>query len=403
MKYSLTTPSWGNEEIEAAKTILNSGMCTMGKTVQDFEKEFAAAIGSKYAVMSNSGSSANLLAIAALRYGIFPYKLNPGDEILVPAVSWSTTFYPIHQNNMIMRFVDISEDTLNIDENKIEAAITSKTKAIFAVNILGNPNNFNIIKGICKKYNLLLLIDNCESQGATYDGKECGSLGDVGTYSFFFSHMMNTIEGGMTICNDKSIYERLICLRAHGWSRQLDNCNTISNKTGDPFEDSFKFFLPGFNLRPSEINAAIGTIQLVKLPRFIELRRNNYKVFISELHKRNLSKYLRPQKPTENSCPSWFGFSMILQDILEGQRKKVASSLIKANIECRPIVAGSFILNPVIQYMEHSISGTLENAERIDRAGLFIGNNPVDLTKEIHYFFDTIEKIIRELECQCMY
>lgn len=215
MKYQLASSSWDDKEIVAAIDVLKSGKCTMGNIVKEFEEKFALSVGSKYAVMSNSGSSANLLAISSLRYGISPFQLNPGDEVIVPAVSWSTTYYPIHQNQLTMRFVDIDLDTLNIDENKLEAAITSKTKAIFAVNLLGNPNNFNKIKDLCKQYNLILIIDNCESQSAIYDGKEAGSVGDLGTYSFFFSHMMSTIEGGMTVCNDKSIYERLVCLRAH--------------------------------------------------------------------------------------------------------------------------------------------------------------------------------------------
>jgi CDP-6-deoxy-D-xylo-4-hexulose-3-dehydrase len=144
--------------------------------------------------MSNSGSSANLLAISSLLYRKFEISLQKNDEILVPSISWSTTYYPIHQNGLSMRFVDINLDTLNIDENKLEAAITQKTKAIFAVNLLGNPCNYKKIKEICTRYNLLLIIDNCESQAATYDGIECGTIGDIGTYSFFFSHMMNSIE-----------------------------------------------------------------------------------------------------------------------------------------------------------------------------------------------------------------
>lgn len=398
MKYQLASSSWDEREIEAAYAVLKSGKCTMGNIVKEFEEKFALSVGSKYAVMSNSGSSANLLAISALRYGISPFQLNPGDEIIVPVISWATTYYPIHQTQLTMRFVDIDLDTLNIDENKLEAAITSKTKAIFAVNLLGNPNNFSKIKNLCKQYNLILIIDNCESQSAVYDGEEAGSVGDLGTYSFFFSHMMSTIEGGMTVCNDKSIYERLVCLRAHGWLRQLEQVNTICNKTGDVFEDSFKFILPGFNLRPTELNAAIGLVQLDKLPSFIEIRRNNYKIFINEIKKRKLEKYLKSQKPTESSNPSWFGFSVILSDILEGKRKVVSESLIKANIECRPIVAGNFTRNLVVSHMDHSIYGTLENAERVDRDGLFIGNNPIDLTNEIIYFFDTMETIIRQLQ-----
>jgi len=397
MKYSLANNNWGIEEINAAKAVLDSQQCTMGKLVSEFEEKFAKSVGSKYAIMSNSGSSANLLAVSALLYRKNGVKLQKGDEVLVPAISWSTTYYPIHQNGLSMRFVDIDLNTLNIDENKLERAITPKTKALFAVNLLGNPNNFNKIKEICKKYNLLLLIDNCESQASTYNGLESGSLGDLGTYSFFFSHMMNSIEGGMTVTNDNELAQILLSLRAHGWLRQLPDENLICNKSGDHFEDSFKFVLPGYNLRPSEINAAIALEQLKKMDKFITDRRTNYKTFISELNKRNLQKYLKTQLPTENSNPSWFGFSIILQDKLEGNRKIVTQKLLEANIDCRPIVAGSFVKNPVIKYMEYSISENLNNAEIVDKNGLFIGNNPGDLTLEINYFFDTIEKIIKDI------
>lgn len=395
MKYSLASNTWDEKEINAGKAVLDSQMCTMGKLVKEFEEKFAESVGCKYAVMSNSGSSANLLAISALMYS--KNGLNAGDEVLVPAVSWSTTFYPIHQNGLALRFVDINLNTLNIDEDKLEKSITEKTKAIFAVNLLGNPCNYNKIKDVCSKYNLKLIIDNCESQCATYNNQECSTLGDIGTTSFFYSHMMNSIEGGISITNDIELYEIMISLRAHGWLRNLSDQNTIFNKSGDPFEDSFKFVLPGYNLRPCEINAAIGLEQLKKLPKFVDDRRNNYKMFISELNKRNLSKYLKTQTPTENSNPSWFGFSIILQDKLSGNRKLVTQKLKDADIDCRPIVAGNFVKNPVIKYMEHSIYGNLDNAELIDKNGLFIGNNHGDLTPEIMYFFDTIETIIKAL------
>lgn len=396
MQYQLATPTWGKEEKEEAIKVIQSEMCTMGKKTLEFEKKFANYTGSKYAVFSNSGSSANLLALTALMYRKHGQKLNPGDEILVPAVSWSTTYYPIHQNNLSMRFVDVNLNTLNIDENKIESAITPKTKAILAVNLLGNPCNFDKINEICKKYNLLLIEDNCESMGATYKNKQTGTFGIIGTFSSFFSHHICTIEGGMCVTDDEELYQIMISLRAHGWTRGLPDQNFICNKTGDPFEDSFKFILPGYNLRPNEIYAAIGIMQLNKLNKFINEREINYNIFKDMLYNYNynLINKIKIQQKTENSKPSWFGFSIILNNELSGKRKQITDYLIKNGIECRPIVAGNFAKNPVIQHMNYSIHDTLENAEKIDKDGLFIGNNPTNLSEQIQYFFKKFKEII---------
>jgi CDP-6-deoxy-D-xylo-4-hexulose-3-dehydrase len=181
MTYALASDSWGEEEIEAIQKVIKSGRYTMGPFVKQYEKEFSDYFGCSDAVMVNSGSSANLLAIALLsvKYGLV-------GDIIVPAVSWSTTFFPLHQYGFKLNFVDIDKDTLNIDVNKIEKAITPNTSAIFAVNLLGNPNDFNKLKQICDKHKLILIEDNCESLGAKFENKHTGTIGKLGTFSFFF-------------------------------------------------------------------------------------------------------------------------------------------------------------------------------------------------------------------------
>ena len=240
IKYGLATDSWDHKEIEAINEVIKSNRYTMGPKVKEFENSFADHFGSKYAVMVNSGSSANLLAVASLLYSD-KYDLSPGDEIIVPAVSWSTTFYPVSQYNLKLVFVDVNLDTLNLDDECIEDAITEKTKAIFAVNLLGNPCHFKNLKKICDSHNLILIEDNCESLGSVYDNKFTGTFGSIGTFSFFFSHHMQTMEGGMILTNDEELQHLCISLRAHGWIRDLPKINHISNKTGDPFKDSFRF------------------------------------------------------------------------------------------------------------------------------------------------------------------
>ena len=386
--YSLASDSWDELEVNAINDVIKSNRYTMGSKVRQFENEFSKFFDVKYSLMLNSGSSANLLAIASLIIDE-ETDLNQGDEVIVPAVSWSTTFSPISQYGLKLRFVDIDLNTLNIDENLIENAITKKTKAIFAVNLLGNSCNFKKLKDLCDKYNLLLLEDNCESLGAKYDNKFTGTIGNVGTFSFFFSHHMQTMEGGMLVTNNKKTYELANSMRAHGWIRDLPDDNSLFKKTGDNFEDSFKFITPGYSIRPLEMSGAIGSVQLRKINSFIDNRRENAK-FFNELFKSNENIII--QRETGES--SWFGFSIVLKNKFLGKRSEVLKKLSNANIETRPIVAGNFTKNPTIKYMDHTISGELKNAEYIDENGFFVGNDHRDLKSRILLLHDTINNIL---------
>ena len=194
MKYELASSTWGSEEISALNKVVDSGKFTMGSEVLRFEADFARSVNAGFSVMFNSGSSANLALLAALRYLKKP-MFSPGDEIIVPAVSWSTTYYPVHQLGGVLRFVDIDPTTLNIDPNRIEEAINENTRGIFVVNLLGNPAHWDKINEIAKKHNLFVIEDNCESLGAELNGKFTGTFGLGGTFSTFFSHHISTMEG----------------------------------------------------------------------------------------------------------------------------------------------------------------------------------------------------------------
>ena len=384
-KYKLADDTWDNLEIEAINEVILSNRYTMGSKVKEFEIEFAKFIGSKYAVMSNSGSSANLLAIASL---IYSNKLQLGDEVIVPAVSWSTTYYPVTQYGLKLVFVDIDLATLNISHEKIKEAISPKTKAIFAVNLLGNPNDFNGLTKICSDYNLLLIEDNCESLGAVYNCKQAGTFGILGTFSSFYSHHISTMEGGITVTDDKNLYDIMLSLRAHGWTRNLDNDSTIYTKKNDDFYESFNFILPGYNLRPLEFEGAIGLVQVKKISRIIDQRRQNAIIF-REL----ASKFDNLIIQTEIGVSSWFGFSIVLTKDLEGRRNEVIQHLINNGIEVRPIVAGNFTRNPVISHLNHRISGELINADYIHENGFFVGNHSKSNKNELLL----LEKLLVEL------
>ena len=334
MKYSLSNDTWDAQEFEAAHKVINSRYFTMGANVKQYEKDFAEKFGAKYAVMSNSGSSANLLTMAALLYS---GRLNRGDEVLVTAVSWSTTYFPISQMGFKLRFVDINLGTLNVDVDALEAAITSETKAVMLVNLLGNPNEFDRILKICDEYGLIMLEDNCESMGATFNGKCAGTFGLIGSFSTYFSHHLCTMEGGMNVTDDEELYHYMLSIRSHGWTRHLPDDSPIYNKLGDPFYESFNFIMPGFNVRPLEIEAATGIEQLKKLDAFIEQRRVNAKLFKERIA--NETSFLTQQ---ETGAASWFGFAVILPEEIKGKRDAFTDALRANEIEVRPIVAGNF-------------------------------------------------------------
>ena len=375
--YSLASTTWDDEEIAVANSLLTSGELTMGKEVKEFEEQFAKYIGTNYAVMFNSGSSANLAIFAALKY-VKDSKLTEGDHVIVPAVSWSTTFYPINQLGYILDFVDIDPNTLNIDIDEVEKRITPKTKAIFTVNLLGNPSDLVALSEIAKKHNLLLLEDNCESLGASINGKMTGSFGQMSSHSFFFSHHICTMEGGMVNTNSKELMETLISIRAHGWTRGLEQNNSVHPRSNDEWDDLFRFVLPGYNLRPIELSGAIGKVQLKKFPKFLEERRKNAEYFTNLLCD---SKNYMIQKETGHS--SWFGFSIILQNDLLNKRDKIIKFLSQNNVVTRPIVAGNFTLNPVMKHLKFNPLPKLTNSNTIHNQGFFIGNHHFDVTKEL--------------------
>ncbi|MDE7325640.1 MAG: DegT/DnrJ/EryC1/StrS family aminotransferase, partial [Lachnospiraceae bacterium] len=342
MQYGLCDDTWDEREQEAIRRVAESGHFSMGEEVGQYESDFAERFGAKYAIMASSGSAANLLAIAAL---VYSGRLQKGDEVLVPAVSWSTTYFPLYQMGLKLRFVDIDRHTLNIDIEEMERAITPRTKMVFAVNLLGNPNDFDRLCKVCRQHNLLLAEDNCESMGALYKGKPCGTFGLFGTYSTFYSHHLCTMEGGMVVTDDKELYHYMLVIRAHGWTRNLPKDSNIYLKSRDDFYESYNFILPGFNLRPLEMEGAVGCEQLKKIDGILAMRRKNAAYF---QEKTRGIKNIFTQ--TETGSSSWFGFSLVLDGEKAGMRDVVVKKLVSAGVEVRPVVAGNFTRNKAVRY-----------------------------------------------------
>jgi CDP-6-deoxy-D-xylo-4-hexulose-3-dehydrase len=367
------------------QNVIDSGIYTMGTHVAEFEQQFAQLVGSSYCVMVNSGSSANLAMIA----GLFYRKagcLKRGDEVIVPAISWSTTYYPLYQYGLRLKFVDVDLESLNYDLEALAAAVSEGTRAIMVVNLLGNPNDFDAIRQIISGHDILLLEDNCESLGARFGGRQAGTHGLMGTYSAFFSHHISTMEGGMVVTEDEELYHILLSLRAHGWTRNLPKHNHVcETKSDDYFAESFRFVLPGYNLRPLEISGAIGKEQIRKLHEFVRVRRENAVKFKALM--REFPEFMTQREIGESS---WFGFSLVISPGASFSRQDLVRVFDEKKIECRPVVAGNFAKNEVVRWFDSTVHGELKNAEYIDSHGLFVGNHHYPLDRQFVLLRETL-------------
>jgi CDP-6-deoxy-D-xylo-4-hexulose-3-dehydrase len=318
--------------------------------------------------------------IAALRYtNNAKLRLNAGDEIIVPAVSWGTTYFPLSQYGLKLKFVDVDPFTLNFDLQALKDAISEKTRAVMAVNLLGNPNDFDAIKDLVNDKNIVLIEDNCESMGAKFGDRFAGTFGVVGSFSCFYSHHICTMEGGLIVTDDEELYHIMLSLRSHGWTRNLPlNSNLLTEARQDAFTNKFNFVLPGYNVRPLEMSGALGKMQLKKLPNIIAGRRKNAHYF-----KSLMCDHPKFRIQEELGESSWFGFSLILKERFCGQRTTILKRLEALGFECRPIVGGNFLNNDVMTYLDYEVHGTLENAEYLDKNGLFIGNHPYPIDQAI--------------------
>ena len=386
IRYGLASSTWDEEEKRAIAGVVDGGMFTMGRHVREFEESFARYFGKKYAVMANSGSSANLIAVGSLFYRT-DSPLQRGDEVIVPCISWATTYHPLQQYGLKLKFVDIDIHTLNMDVEELKKAITPRTKMVVAVSILGNPCRLDEIKRICDEGNLILFEDNCESMGAKIGGRYTGTFGLLNTFSTFFSHHISTMEGGLVLTDDKELYNILKSLRNHGWTRDQDGDSPIFEPKGDDFFEAYRFILPGYNLRPGEIHGALGVVQLRKLDGFLHARRENARHFVSLFG--NDERFIIQKEEGESS---WFCFTMVINPESGLDRRKVLEKLKEAGIEYRIITGGNILRNDVVKYYDHEVTKS-SNADTAHYMGFFIGNHPYDIRDKIDYLNDTLKTI----------
>lgn len=389
----LNASTFDEDEIEAACAVLRSGFVTMGKLCREFEAAFEKQLGVRNALFVNSGSSANLLAFFAIANHAVPLRggrrrLEPGAEVIVPAVTWSTTIWPIVQAGGVPVLVDSDSETLQMDTAAAAAAVTDRTVAICPVHVLGNAVNIQPLQELAEDRGLWLIEDTCEALGTRHQGRPAGTFGDLATFSFFYSHHITTIEGGMITTDDDEMAELLRCLRAHGWSRQLVDRAGVESKYPD-IDPQYLFINTGFNLRPTEVNAAFGLRQLPKLGRFNRRRVEIAESWISSFEDLTAQGLLSPMRVTAGTESTWFGFPALCAD--RASRDALKLHMQERGIETRPIICGNLARQPALEHVRHRISGSLDGADAVMDRGLYWGSHPSMSAEDVQYVADTVK------------
>jgi CDP-6-deoxy-D-xylo-4-hexulose-3-dehydrase len=397
----LNKNTMGREERKALIDTYDSGFMTMGKKTKLFENKFAKMLGVKHAINVNSGSSANLLAFSAIvdndkfrdKKKNSRYFLKNGDEVIVPAVTWSTTIWPIAQVGLKPIFVDSEPDTLQMQLSSIKKAITRRTKAICMVHVLGNSGYINEVRKICKQKKIWLIEDTCESLGVKNKNKFLGTYGDIGTFSFYFSHHITTVEGGMIVTDNDYLADKIRSLRSHGWTRDMNNLE-MYKKYSNIIDPRFLFVNVGYNLRSSDLNAAIGLEQLKKLKKFNKSRHDIGVLWNKAFSDLKDKGSLRPMRITNGTDASWFGFPVLCKNKII--RDKFQKYLEKNGIETRPIICGNMTKQPGIKNINYKISGSLKGANEIMQNGVFWGSSPGMNKKEINHVIKTVRSFFND-------
>jgi len=368
----LHEPTYGADEIYAVTEKLLLDRITMGEAVRTFEQTFSDYGGYAESVSVNSGSSANLLAIAALVNPEKENPLQPGDEVIVSALSWATTVWPLVQFGLVPVIVDIDSQTLNLDAKAVEAAIGPKTRAVMPVHVYGNPCDMDALSAICNNHNLYLIEDCCEALGAEFNGKAVGRFGHIGTFSFYFSHHATTLEGGMCVTEDFQLSELCRILRAHGWTRDCKD-KTAQQARFPEIDPRFLFVNSGFNLRISEPQGAMGTIQVKKLAGFVDKRRESAAFWQKSLS--NHAEWVHMQTEQKNGKNSWFGIPITVDASAPFTAQEIRAALEENGVETRSIICGNIARQPGMKLYQHRISGDLPHANHVMGAGFSFGNH----------------------------
>ena len=387
----LIKPAFGSDEIVESLDSLLSTNVTMGVKVKRFENLFSKYLKSNFAAMVNSGSSANLVALSALTNPLFSQKLKKNSEVVTPAVTWSTTVFPINNLNLKPKFVDIDLENFCMKTDDLDDAVSSNTSLLLPVHLLGNVCDMSKIKEVATKKDLLIMEDCCEAHGAEFKGKKVGTIGDIGTFSFFLSHHITTIEGGMVVTNNESLHELSKAIRAHGWIRDLKQKDQLIKKY-PKIDPRFMFTNVGYNLRPTEIQGSFGIHQIKKLNKFIKIRNENRNYWTKKLLQ--YEDYFIITKQDSRTKSVDFCYPLTIKEKSPFSRESLLKYLQKKKIETRPIMSGNFLEQPVIKYIPHLKHGKLENSKLAMKNSFFFGNHHKIGRQEREYVVDVIAQFI---------
>ncbi len=382
-RYQLAAETIGAAEIKAAKTVLDSGFMTMAGRVRAFEEEFAGWVGARHAVIGEL----RFVSQPPARGRPAPVNdrartLAPGDEVLVPGLSWPTTVWPLAQLGLVPVFVDIDPATLAIDLGSAAAAVGPRTKAMFLIHPLGRAVEMPGYLEFCSRYDLTLIEDACESLGAWSDGHHVGTFGLGGSFSFYFSHHLSTIEGGMVITGDDGLADDLRSLRAHGWIRDRSDRETWVTDHPD-LDPRFLFATMGYNVRPTEIQGAIGIVQLERLEEMLAAREalaRNVQEWLSDapwLELIGSETLASTTGPRADRAHSWMTLPLRVRPDAPMTRNEVEVHLETHGVETRALIAGNLARHPAVAQIRHRVAGSMTECDSLLRNGLMIGCHPV--------------------------
>jgi len=377
---------------------------TAGRYSKEFEDKLAGFLGLRYCLTVNSGSSANLLAVSALTSALLKNRrLQPEDEIITTACGFPTTLNPIIQNNLVPVFIDVEIGTYNIQVEKIEKAITKKTKAIFIAHTLGNPADLEEILKLVKKYNLWFIEDNCDSLGSKYGGKYTGTFGHISTCSFYPAHIITTGEGGAVLTDDPLL--KRIILSFRDWGRDCWCDTGCDNTCGKRFawklgklphgyDHKYIYSHIGYNLKMTDLQAAIGLAQLEKLPKFIEARQKNFELLYNFF--KSYEKFFILPQWDEKAEPAWFGFPLLVRKDAFFTRNQIVRYLEENKIATRMLFGGNLLRQPAYKNIKCRVVGNLKNTDFVMNNLFWIGVYPGINKEMIEYMMDVFKKFLRK-------
>ena len=398
----VTGKVFGESELKSAVEASLDFWLTSGPYTEAFESRFAKTVGMRHAFMVNSGSSANLLALSSLTSPAHGDRaLMPGDEVITVAAGFPTTVTPILQNGLIPVYVDVDPETYVAIDEQLEAAISTKTKAIMMAHTLGNPFNLDFVQALTKKHNLWLIEDSCDGLGGTYRDQNLGSFGDLSTFSFYPAHHITTGEGGAVLI--KKVTHKRIVESFRDWGRDCwcaPGCDNTCLKRyewtlgqlPEGYDHKYTYSHLGYNLKSGDIQAAIGLAQLDRLESFVELRRRNWAYLFSAI--KELQEFLVLPKAMENSDPSWFGFALTVKPNSPKTRNQIVQELNEKKIGTRLLFGGNLLRQPAFIGTPRRVIGDLVNTDRIMNDTFWIGVWPGLTIPMLDYMVENLKKIL---------